>query len=614
MMLDPNQRTNFLDLLRPPSGYRLDSAVGTTYSMDFVALTAVMLAFVDAEVESESGRPNDVEVLRAITRLADRVRLFVDRTHINASDVGRHGKLSSLYDRVVHEIAFEKGSFHPKVWVVRYEPKTSAEAKGSMPLVRVICASRNLTTSACWDVFAAFEGHDGNNQPKNGFAIGVAQFLGKLRRLVKGDAGLLTRLEEALSRVEIEVPQQLGTRCEFLWQWNEGPALWGSFPWRGTRVLVVSPFVQKDFLSSVLRRFDQIILVSTQSELDALSDAFYGELSGKKHKLFVVRSAEAEDGSAAMQLHAKVFICETPEDKIMFLGSANASDRAWRSRNCEAMVALSPGMSIDQFCSSFIYTPKQSAGPYRGWIEPYERSPVVEDEEALGEQELEDIRNLLAGLELRASYNQQSQVLRIQCLDLTQEPKINETLNKCCVRLCLLSRFERESDLIEARGIFTDGVEFCRVRIAELTEFMVLDVSHPSSAHIRFVVMAKTDFSHLREERNVAVLNEFLTADSFQQFLRAILFDETIKGLPVDSAKISMQKSGDETTWTLPGDTTLENVLESCTEDPSRIEEINQLLKVFEGTKVAGQDFEQFRKIWRVFLAACHAAKGAADV
>ena len=98
--------------------------------------------------------------------------------------------------------------------------------------------------------------------------------------------------------------------CNFNWQWHDGMPLWDSFPKRGTRALIVSPFVRANFLSQILIGFDRITLLSTQNELDALSDEFYQKLAPKS-EIFVVRSAEAEDGSQAMQLHAKLFICET---------------------------------------------------------------------------------------------------------------------------------------------------------------------------------------------------------------------------------------------------------------------------------------------------------------
>jgi hypothetical protein len=37
-MLEPDGRTLLLDALRPPLGYQLDAAAGTTYSLDLVSL------------------------------------------------------------------------------------------------------------------------------------------------------------------------------------------------------------------------------------------------------------------------------------------------------------------------------------------------------------------------------------------------------------------------------------------------------------------------------------------------------------------------------------------------------------------------------------------------
>ncbi len=129
-MFEPAHRHNLLDLLRPPNGYRLDSAVGTTYSMDFVALTAVMLAFVDAEPEGEAGGSNQAELLRAITRLSHRVRIFANRGHIGIDrSCGANKLFFCLFDRIVSEVRPETGCFHPKVWAARYTPKDIRETR-----------------------------------------------------------------------------------------------------------------------------------------------------------------------------------------------------------------------------------------------------------------------------------------------------------------------------------------------------------------------------------------------------------------------------------------------------------------------------------------------------
>ena len=44
-MLEPEERSLLFDALRPPLGYQLDTAVGTTYSLDLLALATVPVAF-----------------------------------------------------------------------------------------------------------------------------------------------------------------------------------------------------------------------------------------------------------------------------------------------------------------------------------------------------------------------------------------------------------------------------------------------------------------------------------------------------------------------------------------------------------------------------------------
>ncbi len=44
-MLDPEERLLLLDALRPPEDYRLSFAIGTTYSLDLLALLTAPLGF-----------------------------------------------------------------------------------------------------------------------------------------------------------------------------------------------------------------------------------------------------------------------------------------------------------------------------------------------------------------------------------------------------------------------------------------------------------------------------------------------------------------------------------------------------------------------------------------
>jgi hypothetical protein len=58
-MLDPETRRYTLETLRPSAGYELDRAIGTTFSLDLLALLTAPLAFTFFDWEDTEGRPTD---------------------------------------------------------------------------------------------------------------------------------------------------------------------------------------------------------------------------------------------------------------------------------------------------------------------------------------------------------------------------------------------------------------------------------------------------------------------------------------------------------------------------------------------------------------------------
>jgi hypothetical protein len=72
-MLNPGDRTLLLESLRPPDGYVLDRAIGTSYSMDLLALLTAPLAFTFFDWEDREGRPtaDPLALLEAVRRNAN---------------------------------------------------------------------------------------------------------------------------------------------------------------------------------------------------------------------------------------------------------------------------------------------------------------------------------------------------------------------------------------------------------------------------------------------------------------------------------------------------------------------------------------------------------------
>src|SRR5215207_1616463 len=163
-MLDPETRSHTLEILRPPHGYELDRAIGTTFSLDLLALLTAPLAFTVFDWEDADGRPgaDPLALLETMRRYAERIDIFCQAGQI-AVPRDRQ-RLFAYLENSVHEVAAShpKGTFHPKVWALRFT------APESPVLYRLLCLSRNLTFDRSWDTMLALDGV--LTERKNAFA------------------------------------------------------------------------------------------------------------------------------------------------------------------------------------------------------------------------------------------------------------------------------------------------------------------------------------------------------------------------------------------------------------------------------------------------------------
>src|SRR5256885_8111105 len=116
-MLEPRERQHLMETLRPPPGYELDRAVGTTYSLDLLALLTAPLAFTIFEWEGVDGGPgpDPLALLETMRRYAGRVNVFCQAGRISVPK--NRQLLFSYLENSVFEVSTRKpnGSFHPKV-------------------------------------------------------------------------------------------------------------------------------------------------------------------------------------------------------------------------------------------------------------------------------------------------------------------------------------------------------------------------------------------------------------------------------------------------------------------------------------------------------------------
>ena len=148
-MLAPADRRLLLDVLAPPEGYALDHALGTTYTLDLLALLRVPLAATALPWSGSDGGPvdNPFALLTALRRNAGKVSLYC---HAGATKVpARHVPLLAFLEDAVLPVTPPRrgGVFHPKLWLLRFRPDDAEDPVR----YRLVVLSRNLTFDRSWD-------------------------------------------------------------------------------------------------------------------------------------------------------------------------------------------------------------------------------------------------------------------------------------------------------------------------------------------------------------------------------------------------------------------------------------------------------------------------------
>ena len=140
--LDPENRLLYGDSLQAPPGYRFDAGVATTFSLDFETALAVPVSLaLFAADNREEILQHPIALLEGAERISGRLAVFAEAGQIHAG-LAQQSRLCSLLEKVIVEVqAPGEGSFHPKIWALRFKP---LDEEGD-DVLRVLVLSRNLT-------------------------------------------------------------------------------------------------------------------------------------------------------------------------------------------------------------------------------------------------------------------------------------------------------------------------------------------------------------------------------------------------------------------------------------------------------------------------------------
>ena len=339
---------SFLDAIRPDPGWRTEYAILTTYSADLVAFVAALLAL--SGLDDDRGSGSKVDFANIIDQLTNRVRLVAQAGRIVAP--AKTPKILAILDRYVREVALDEhvASWHPKAALAK-----QVADDGENTQWRLWLGSRNLTRDLSWDIGLSLMGQAGTSGAE---IAGIPELGHTLAQHARLPGVVPGTVRAELRKVRWELPRGCTIRNLQLLRQDSTRGL-PEEPTKLHKVIVVSPFLDGTIVGRLGKWGDDRThrtLVSSHPELARLAAQAGKPLSGFHELLFLDAPSRDEQSAddvsdrenAASQdeepeprgLHAKLVYAEKAGSRLVWTGSANATQRGWDGPNTEIIAEL----------------------------------------------------------------------------------------------------------------------------------------------------------------------------------------------------------------------------------------------------------------------------------
>jgi len=351
---------SILDALRPDTGWKTDHAVFGSYSADPVALVAILLAL--AGRDDERGLGTAVDFAEAIEELRGKVCFLVQSGRISVPF--KSLTVLKVLDGFVREVNCDEAveSWHPKVALIRQ----SSELDGNVSW-RFWLGSRNFTRDRSWDAGLLLVGNvEAKGKPVTGLTETAKELwsragLSRVEQNMKADE---------LSRVHWIHPQ--GCKVEeiqfLLPQMRERKL--PAEPRRIESLLVVSPFLDGETIAKLGQwgtPKTHRTLLSTYRALSGIAeqqreplrnyfstgDVLFMDAFDEDEILAMTNTEEASDETSDdadedhIGLHAKLILACRKSQSTLWLGSPNATKRAWE-KNYEIVARIAVNKDLTE--------------------------------------------------------------------------------------------------------------------------------------------------------------------------------------------------------------------------------------------------------------------------
>ena len=592
-MLNPNNdRLDYGQVLAPPVNYKLDFAIGTTYSLDLDALVGACIALGLAEETDSDLMKNPVCLLEALRATGDKVALFCEGGQIHLP-----GNVTSLYillEKMVFPVttAKRKGvakypSFHPKFWLIRY-----VDEKNNY-LYRVVVLSRNLTFDRSWDITFCMDGkkkstETAKNNPVGDFITYLIKQLPETDYAAEKQKKMKAVIRE-LKNVEFSLDSKEFTDFDFIpfgignQYGSDQKPLYTLLEDSFHEAFIMSPFLTPSVIKSFNERSKWMehadyVLITRASELGKLkpSDCSNFEIYTMKDAVVDGEGLISEETSDIQKqdIHAKIYMLRKGSDSSLYLGSLNASHNALHG-NVEFMIKLHSKnryLNLTKMKESLFGT-DEAESPFQLAQFNNKQIDEVEEKANLLDGVIKDINRKTLGAVIKENGERFDVSVSFEPISSEYEISVSLLLSKKTVAMA-------------------ETIVFTDLELTQLSEFYKISVSDGSQTVSR-VIMIPTE--NMPDDREKAVVSSVVNDKKcFYRYIAFLLGDNLVvsalESMDMNESESSASQNHNKPIQ-LPA--LYEKMLHTAATNPERFKEIEYLIKSISSDGVIPEGFEQ---------------------
>ena len=582
MGLDCTDSLAVLDALAPEPGWETDLALFSSYSVDLVAVAAIVGALAGEGDDHE--RLRKAPLARACERMRDRFRVVCQAGRVAVPTSGASTLV--LADRWIREVRHDgnERSWHAKLALVRYRPIGATDSAAEW---RLWLGSRNLTRDTSWD--SALTALGKTSETPDSIDESVARAGAVLADKAALPGWSATNIEDELRRLHWEWPDDIEEVVSFaMWPDAQSAPRFPRPPDGLRHIVAMSPFVNGSVAKKLSRwgRKTKRRLLTTPSTLATLAAQNAEPLAGfsSLHQLDVPAGAEDadadQDETGADQmvevhrgLHAKLIWARSTKGDELWIGSANLTERAWSGRNTEAVVHARVAPKVGEGLVDGLVKGLATEVPYDQLV----TDPPAEDP---AEQALDRLRNRIAATwDARLERDDASGVFRCK----TRAGPLRDTDGAS-----LSVKLFGQTDWVQWPPNAT-AVEFPGAALHWQTELVVLELRSTEVPDLAISWVARAEMHPpIDVARDRAVLARLMGPRAFLTWLRTLLDDGAGEAGDDLWPERRDEESPEPVSWhgngsssAVRGAPTLESILRAWIRNPDAVRQVDRALETW---------------------------------